>query len=207
MAQYGNVQTVKNRTGADGDTFGITDAELDDEIESLLEQASDEVERYCSRSFDKHEGEESIVQGSGRRTLRIPKYPVLAIDSVESSGGEVDADAYRIKGGSGMLGDENAGILEWVSRFRKWRSNVDYTITYDWGYEEPPGVVVSVVEEMVIDTVNEWEAEIRASGTQSVSMDGYSVTYDVADATQKGAVRQSQKDRLDQLKAVGAMVA
>jgi len=56
---------------------------------------------------------------------------------------------------------------------------------------------------MVINRLNEAASERAASGTESISMDGYSVTYGVVDAAQKGEISQAQLDRLKTLREPG----
>jgi len=56
---------------------------------------------------------------------------------------------------------------------------------------------------MVINRLNEAAAERAASGTESISMDGYSVSYAVVDAAQKGEIAQAQLERLKSLREPG----
>ena len=210
MPQYGDPDAVIQRTGIDADLFDFTSTQWDDLADFIgyhLAQASDTIDRYCQRTFEKVEGQEDTVQGSGRRTLRIPRYPVISVDSVERNGSTVDADDWRLTDAAGMLTDQNAGVLKLESIGRRWRADAEYTITYDWGFEEPPKAVQSVAEELVLHMANEAVAELESPGAQSVSMDGYSITYDLADAAQKGEITHAQLSQLDNFKPRGSMVA
>lgn len=199
---YGSVQTVIQRTAATADTFGFdTEQELTDFVQTNLDQASSAIDDYCGRDFELHTGEVSYRTRTDRRTLRVPKRPLVNIQSIEDESGDtIDPSEYRIKDDSMRNG--NSGRIERTERKSSWLPHREYIITYDWGYESVPGIVTSVANELVIDTLNEAAAERSASGLESVSMDGYSVQYAIVDAANKGAITAAQKGRLDNLRVV-----
>lgn len=206
MSGYGSVETVKVRTAATQETFGFsTEQELDDFIATNLEEASSEIDRYCNRTFRLVENHTETIQGNGSKTVQLRNYPVQTIHSLEQNGTVLsEGEDFELKDRRSFDG-ENNGILKRLGRGLVWRNFAEYEIEYDWGYPETeiPHVLDSVANEMVVDTLNEAEAERKAEGLENVSMDGYSVSYAVVDAQNKGVIRQEQLDRLKALRRPG----
>lgn len=202
---YGSVETVKARTDPDFETFGFAnESELDAWIETNLEEASSAIDGFCRRSFGEQSvtGEEASVINATE--IRVTNYPVTSITEIREGDTVVDEDDYRITPTSNMP-DRNAGVIERTDG--TWRRRIlaggpDIEVDYEFGFESVPPVVDSVANEMVINIINEAEAEIASNRTQSLSMDGYSVTFDVVDMAQKGAIQQAQLDRLRGLRGV-----
>lgn len=61
--------------------LGLTDAETDDDdlIEMLINQVSDQIERYCGRTFASTAYTNERFDGTGERSLLLPEFPVTAI--------------------------------------------------------------------------------------------------------------------------------
>ena len=197
---YGNADVVIKRTGADAETLGFdSESDLEEFVGDRLAEASDSINRYTNRTFELHEDEQSFIRvNRSTREIRVPKRPLVEIHELKSTSKTLSESDYRIKDDS-MLPDLNAGIIERTDHRTRFRPGVEYAVSYDWGFEDVPGVVDSVANELAIDSLNEMEAEIKAGGTSNISMDGYSVTYDVANAAEKGTITDQQLSRLDNL--------
>jgi len=211
MTQYGSVDQVIARTAATADTLGFsTDQELRDFITTNLEEASSEIDRYCNRTFGLVEGETESRFGNDSATIQLEHGPIQTINSVEESGETLTQGTdFEIKDRESFSG-ENSGILRRLEDgeapyAERWREYARYSFDYDWGYVdgEWPAVLDNVANEMVINRLNEAAAERAASGTESISMDGYSVSYAVVDAAQKGEIAQAQLERLKSLREPG----
>lgn len=212
MPQYGSVDQVIARTAATPETLGFEDAadpdqELRDFVTTNLKEASSAIERYCNRTFGLVQGEEETRHGNNSATIQLDNYPVVSLQTVEEDGNTLtEGEDYRLKG-RGNFADENSGILKRLddgdaSRTYRWDDYHRYRFVYDWGYAagEWPPVLDSVANELVINRLNEAAAERAAGGLESVSMDGYSVSYAVVDAAQKGDIADSQLNRLRSLR-------
>ena len=199
---YGDAVHVLARTGAEPETFGHgSESQLLSFIEGLLERASDEVRRYCNRSFGQHESVD-VVDGTGSTELRLRNYPVIEIESVRVGNSTLSSDAYQIEDDPANPG-QNAGILQRIDR-RHWAPNRQVRVEYVWGYESPPGVVKSVVEDAAVEALEKAEVDRAASGKSSESMDGYSVSWDTSDSRDMQVLRESHRERLRPLKRRGA---
>lgn len=202
MPTFGDTETIIARQGATPSAFGFEDAAdpqdaLETFVQDLQARASDEVERYCKRSFGLHQGETDVLTGNNASTISVSKYPVVAIDEIRIGAQTVDPSNYRLQTTSSP-GDENAGIIERLDR-RVWperRIEVDY----DWGWESPPGTVAAVVEDAVVEVLEKAVVDRRSSGKQSESMDGYSVNWDNSDHQQFKLLNDTMTRRLTPLR-------
>lgn len=207
---YGDIETIITRTAATPETLGFDDDPdgFESFIEGLQKRASSQVERYCDRSFELVENHTDRLSGNGASTLSTKGDPVVEIHSVRVGGQELtDGHDYELERDDLGLG-ENTGRLRRLRGGRlagRWRRNATITVEYDFGYtdETRPAVVDSVVEDMVVAVLNEAEAERKASGTQSESMDGYSVTWDLVDAAERLQLTESMERKLDSLAVQG----
>ena len=199
----GSTASIITRTGADADAFGFdTDGEFESFVDDLREQATSEVERYCQRRFRTVEDETDRRQGNGTDTITTRNYPVLEVHSIAVDGRTLPEDAYRLETSPGM-DDDNAGEIVRVDRARRWDRGCEVTIEYDWGYEDPPGVAVGVVEDLVFETLERSFTARESSGKQSESMDGYSVNWSVNDAGDHLQLTEGMQTRLDPLRRTG----
>ena len=207
---YGSTDVVLTRTGAEPVDFGFDEADGDDSpqdqleafVDGLRERASSEVDRFCGRRFRKFEDHVDVRRGNGTDTIATNNYPVLKVHEITVGGRSLAEDAYRVDDSPGMP-RENAGEIRRVDRVRRWPRGREIEITYDWGYDEPPGVVDSVVEDAVVEVLEKAHVDRSSDRKQSESMDGYSVTWDVSDAQDMVALTETMRDRLKPLRRRG----
>jgi hypothetical protein len=196
---YGSVDRVIARTRGDFETFGYADqTEFENAIQTSLEQASNEIERYTGRDFEEHTGFSETIYGNGRNVLSVTNIPVIQITEVAVAGDPLDASDYSLKQ-TPSNSNLNTGRIKREDRNR-WVRNREYTFTYDWGYTNPPPGIDAIAEEMIVTQVNNDTAEITGGATQSESMDGYSVQYDIASAGDKATLTEDMQTRLDKYK-------
>jgi hypothetical protein len=205
MPTYGSTDTIISRQGATPESFGFgnetdPDQALQDFIDGLRDRASSEVEQYCDRVFDLQTGETETVTGNGTDTISVRNYPVVSINSITVGATTIDAGAYQIRStpGNPIM---NAGIIERTDR-RVWPGR-QITVDYDWGFEEPPGVVKTVVEDMVVETLEKARVDRQSDAKTSESMDGYSVSWDTSEVDTFLRLDESKRNRLEPLKRQG----
>jgi len=204
MASYGSTQTIINRQGATPSDFGLENESnpqdaLKNFIDDLRERASSEVEQFCDRVFDLQQGETQTLTGNGTDRIKVRNYPVVTINSIEVGASTLDSGAYEIKSTPGNP-TMNAGIINRVDR-RVWPGR-RITVDYDWGFENTPGVVKTVVEDMVVEVLEKAVADRQSNGTSSISMDGYSVSWS-SDVQDYIRLDESKRNRLRPLKRQG----
>lgn len=203
---YGSVDQVIARTAATADTLGFsTDQDLRDFITTNLEEASDEIDRYCHKTFELQTGEVETRFGNDSKTIQLNNKPVDTINTVKENGTTLTQGTdYKLL--SDAFGENNAVLKRLEDGDEpyneRWWSYQQYEFDYDWGYPSGnwPGVLDNVANEMVINRLNEAAAERSADGTESISMDSYSVQYAVVDAAQKGTITNQQLQRLNDLR-------
>jgi len=190
---YGAKETVKKRTGTTAEALGIAQKEYDDLLDKLLEQASRGVDDYCGRIFYKETDFTEYLRGNGRRVISVRHYPIISISEIKTGDDVVDTDKYRIVekgppfGNSGRIRRTNGGY--WY--------NQEHEINYDYGFDTTPKPINKIVEGMVVRVVNEANAEVKASGADSVSMDGYSITFGTVKAEDLIRLTEAQEKKLD----------
>jgi hypothetical protein len=208
-AFFGEVSSVIAQSGVSPeDLAGINDqTALESFIEDRLTGASNEVEEFCNRTFREPVEYTETREGNQSDTLQLRHYPVTEVVSSDARGESIDTDDVSIKQRRGFQG-RNTGILKRDPgrrpRSNVWRNGRQYEITYMAGWESPPGVVGSVVEDMVIAGLREaiGSNAYAEEGASSVSMDGFSVTYDVPGALRSGDITETQFKRLKKLQQV-----
>jgi hypothetical protein len=184
-----------------------TTAGVESYIEDRLRGASEELEDFCARQFREPVEFTEERDGNGTDTMQLRHYPVTNIVSLEAKGGTLtEGDDFKLKErrnfGAAGGAEQNKGILKRLGRRTKWYRNVEYEITYEAGWTQPPGVIESVAEDMVIAGIREaiGSNAYAEEGASSLSMDGYSVTYDVPGALRAGDITESQFKRVENLK-------
>ena len=208
-AYFGDVSSVVAQSGiSPGDLEGVdTDAELESFIEDRLSGASEEIEEFCNRTFREPVEYTETREGNQSRTLQLRHYPVTEVVDIDARGESIGPDDVSIKQRAGFQG-RNTGILKRDPgrrpRSNVWRSGRQYEITYMAGWESPPGVVPSVAEDMTIAGIREaiGSNAYADKGASSISMDGFSVTYDVPGALRSGDITETQFERLKRLQQV-----
>ena len=110
----------------------------DDQIDVVLNYASQHVEDYLERKIEEAEYIERI-QGRNRGTLMLNNYPVISIDGVSST----DVYGYtRTYDANAFLMDGDAGIIEWLDKYRNtFVKGYLWTIEYTAGYAAVPGPI------------------------------------------------------------------
>jgi len=176
MGGYGDVARIKTLSGITYTDLGLADdATLDEHIGDLNAQASEIVDDYCGRDFGLHGTEDAPVtaklNGNGRRTIRLPGFPVVSVISVSVDGTTLaEGKEYDV-----VL---ESGILERIDRGIWMRGRRNIVVEYVYGYESPPKAIVRIVEGMVTAALSVTKKRVSVGAVSSISMDGYSVSYD-----------------------------
>lgn len=183
MAEYADATTIKRKSGIAASDIGnvATATELDAFIATLNQSASEAVERVCNRDFEDHPNVTETYDGNDRQNeaghgvLKLRGSPVRSISSIKIDGTVVDASEYRIKKAHSYDG-VNAGIV--LRKNTPWPEGWEnIEVTYTWGFSSPPAGVKGVVEDLVVDALRVASRNESAEAAESVSMDGFSVTY------------------------------
>lgn len=214
MATYGDRTRIKERSGVTASDVAVTDRDTDadtdeDDLDLLIDElneiASETVEDYCDRDFTKT-SETVKLDGNGRKSMRLPGYPVISIDTLKIDDETIDASDYRVRDNPARDKDRNGGILEMKERTLPDLWEV-VEITYTWGFETAPGSVREVVEQLVIDALRSAAGNEKGSkaGAQSYSMDGFSVTFDQDLQATVGTLSEEQKKQLNEYRRVVAV--
>jgi len=199
--KYGTTSVIKDKWGGTYDDIGLsTSSDLDTLIDAINEEASDLVDRYCRRDFAYHSGVTEHYDGTGRKTFATQGYPIVDISGLTYNNNELSGagEDYRIKKATTIGSDSvsgatpsNAGILEkYAGVWREGWENIE--ITYTYGFENPPPQIRGLVEDMVVNVLQRIQQSYESEGVQSVSMDGFSVSYE-----QKPYLKDEHKDVLD----------
>lgn len=91
------IETVKSFIG-----IPVSDTSKDALLEILINAASERIERYCGRHFEKATYTEKY-RGNGRQKLLLEQYPIISVTSVTVHGGLLDAAEYEIIAQEGAL--------------------------------------------------------------------------------------------------------
>ena len=176
MGGYGDVARIKILSGITYTDLGLSDdAALDEYIGDLNGQASEIVDDYCGRDFGLHGTEDAPIvaklNGNGRRAIRLPGFPVVSVVSVSVDGTILtEGKEYDVILESGILERIDRGI--WMPG----RRNI--VVKYVYGYESPPKSIARIVEGMVVAALVATKKRVSVGAVSSISMDGYSVSYD-----------------------------
>lgn len=173
---YGDTARIKRLANVTHSDLGLADdLALDTFIDDLNDQASEIVDDYCGRDFGLH-GTETVpvvakLNGNGRRTIRLPGFPVVSVVSVSVDGTILtEGKEYDVILESGILERIDRGI--WMPG----RRNI--VVKYVYGYESPPKSIARIVEGMVVAALVATKKRVSVGAVSSISMDGYSVSYD-----------------------------
>jgi hypothetical protein len=173
---YGDTARIKHLANVTYSDLGLADDEvLNTFIGDLNDQASEIVDDYCGRDFGLHGTETAPVvaklNGNGRRTIRLPGFPVVSVVSVSVDGTILtEGKEYDVILESGILERIDRGI--WMPG----RRNI--VVKYVYGYESPPKSIARIVEGMVVAALVATKKRVSVGAVSSISMDGYSVSYD-----------------------------
>src|SRR5262245_35289781 len=83
--------------------LGVTDPAEDNKILTQIRQASDAIAYYCNRVFGLETVEETFIDVTYRKALRLTRRPVVQILSLTQSESLVDPSEYFL--------DERRGII------------------------------------------------------------------------------------------------
>lgn len=197
---YADPQTVKQLSGiSPSDIENVANStELDNLISRLNDRVKSRIDEYCGRDFEFHGSETVKVDGNGRTELSLRRHaagdglyqPIVNLSSVSVGGSTLDASDYRIKPQPNSLPNRNAGIIERKhARWPEGWENIE--VTLDWGYQSPPEEIKSVAESMVKEALLDAAQASKSSGAESISMDGYSVSF-----SERIGLSENQKERL-----------
>ena len=203
---YADVQTVKERSGVSANDLNNVQNEtaLDDLISRLNKRAKSLIDEYCQRDFEEHAGETIKVDGNGRTELSLPQqaaadglfYPIINLTDVKLNSNTLDASDYRIKPQPNALSNRNAGVIERKNaRWPEGWENIE--VTLDWGYSSPPPEIKSVAESLIVDQLLNAVQDSKSSGADSISMDGFSVSF-----SQRMRLNERHKEELDNFRRV-----
>ena len=173
---YGDTARIKRLANVAYSDLGLVDEEtLEMFISDLNDQASEIVDDYCGRDFGLHGTEDAPItvklNGNGRRTIRLPGFPVVSVVSVSVDGTILtEGKEYDVILESGILERIDRGI--WMPG----RRNI--VVKYVYGYESPPKSIARIVEGMVVAALVATKKRVSVGAVSSISMDGYSVSYD-----------------------------
>ena len=173
---YGDTARIKRLANVTYSDLGLADDEtLSAFIGDLNDQASEIVDDYCGRDFNLHGTETAPVtaklNGNGRRTIRLPGFPVVSVMSVS-------VDGTTLTGGKEYDIILESGILERIDRGIWMPGRRNIVVKYVYGYESPPKAITRIVEGMVVAALIATKKRVSVGAVSSISMDGYSVSYD-----------------------------
>jgi len=163
----------------------LADSTKESLLQTLINQASAFVERYCNRTFALQKYKETIA-AHGSLYLPLSMRPVIAVDTVEENGHPI-TDYVLETPDSGLLyrrvGWGWKPMLNWVITWQP-LPNADiqtYEVVYTAGYILPNDTARTLpydIERACIEIIKGWYVDIEAGRRiQSESIGDYSVTY------------------------------
>ena len=171
---------VRDELAVGPNALGLTDAEFDSLLQTLIDR---ETERVAD-AIDVALGTETTTESLSRPghvdeyDLPLPDRPVqsvadVTIDTDRAGGVAVASDDYEVN-------DAHLELLPSADR-DAWPTE-RRSITVEWTHGYPDGSEPDVVAGAIIGLVRQAVQEIDADGVESESIDGQSVTYELADA-------------------------
>lgn len=116
-------------------SIALADTSQDTWIETLINAASDRIERHCCRSF-KSSSRQTLLDGHGNNEILLPHYPVTAVADVRE-------DSARVFGTDTKLETTAYGIMDTMvlrlhsTYFSEGSQTVQ--VNYTAGYATVPG--------------------------------------------------------------------
>jgi hypothetical protein len=83
--------------------FDITNTAQDAKLDILIAQASAVAASYCRRVFARETVSETLRLSQDMDGLRLARWPIVEITSIEEDGEDLDEDQYEIDEGSGLI--------------------------------------------------------------------------------------------------------
>ena len=161
--------------------LGITPASETTYCETLINRASQAIERYCNRIFYQTAGIVELVPGYGGNRLIVSRAPVTALTAVAFNGSALTLADFEIH-------EAEAGVIRCVKPLL-WSTvvlpNIErdaypgeerklYSVTYTGGYATIP---VDVEEACLIAAVDRYRRRGQAASVKSERLLSYSVAY------------------------------
>ena len=171
---------VRDELAVGPDALGLTDADFDDLLQTLIDRETERVEDAIDVALTTKTTTESLsrpehVDGP---FLPLPDRPVQSVASV-------DIDTDRVGGASVAAEDYLVGDaaleLEPGAARRSWPTG-RRSITVEWTHGYPEAETPDVVAGAIIGLVRHAVQEVEADGIESESIGSQSVTYELADA-------------------------
>lgn len=177
-SRYADIQVVLKRCAVSASDLGLdSDDALRSFIGDLNDRASAAIEDFCRRDFTLHSNAVEKYDGTDDEALDLRGWPVVSITSVTEDGVALVADTdYRQR--PTVAGGESVGILEKPDGKTWGKAWHRYVVTYTWGYAATPLDVKRIAEDVVVRALQAAKADREAAGASSVTMDGFSTTYD-----------------------------
>lgn len=199
MGTYGDATEIKNRADVDKDDLNLTQPEFDTLVTSARNNASEAVEDYCQRDFEKHTTHVDKLDGNGRDTIRLRAYPVLTLTEVKIDGDVEDASEYRLKPSPDLPDRMNSGILEkksgvWPKPDPDDWENIE--VTYDYGFDPTPEVVNDIVNDLAVRDLLDFVRNVQVRGATQISLEGFSMGFGTEEERQR-ELTDDHKDKLE----------
>jgi hypothetical protein len=134
-----------------------TSEQLDDQIEMLIDWASDEIALSCLRTFGREKVQETFreINTGNNRKIWLSKYPNIVIDSITENGLPLTEDVdFEI--------DDDAGRLVRLNNIT-WSEPV--VVTYTGGYDLPKEAPPSLKQASIILTRESYYAAARGDAS------------------------------------------
>ena len=145
-----------------------SDTSQDALIERLINAASEAIENYCDRHFEKAQVTERLA-GYGRSRIVLSRTPVLQIVSVSVNGSVLPADSYMLEDAETGFLYRLDGVWPWTARYmsgtitsiqQPGSEERSIEVTYIGGYVLPkddsaatPRTLPYIIEQACIATV------------------------------------------------------
>ena len=168
--------------------IGITVADYDTLLESLINQVSDFVEHYCDRTFVETANSNEIYDGTGSDKLFLFNYPVSSTETftLDKRSGHQNVDNWNNIEAENFFVDYKTGIVE-TNGWGFTELPRHYRITYTSGYAfKNDGAPLVTLESVNIGDLeyavwklvaNVYYMRKDSSNVQSESIGDYSVTF------------------------------
>lgn len=175
--------------------LGITDNNLDSYLERQINVASEKIERFCNRHFEKRDVTVELEPVWGLE-LVLPDYPINSITSVMINDQEVTD--YKIDLDTGILWRENGWEPEYLridlGQDPEKTGQKIITVTYNTGYVLPKDETVENPRDLPYELEGYCIEAVKAEyfrkdlnpNIESEKLQSYSVVYDKKISSQVG---------------------
>lgn len=148
----------------------ITHSVDDQDLEDLINECSDMIERYVDRSLKDSGAVTEYYNGNINGKIFVRKYPVNSVTSVAYASGTLDAPTWNILPAStGYVLDQFSGVLNVANMYQGIRN---YQLIYRGGFTTVPSDIVRACKICVADAYN------HSDGTVNESVGGASASWE-----------------------------